>query len=97
MIEDPPAPTDEQGALRYIEALIKDHELEFELQGSFKRDEEERRQQERIDKAVAMAVVEERKEWEEQLAKQKQEQEHWTQIILFCIIVAALVWAFLSD
>jgi hypothetical protein len=61
---------------------------------SFKRDEEERRQQERIDKTVPIAVVEERKEWEERLVKQKQ--EHWAQIILFCIIVAALVWVFLS-
>jgi hypothetical protein len=60
---------------------------------SFKRDEEERCQQERIDKAP-IAVVEEREEWEERLAEQKQ--EHWAQIILFCIIVAALVWVFLS-
>jgi len=97
MIEDPPAPTDEQSALRHIEALIKDHEPDFELQGSSKHDEEERGQQERIDKAVAMAVVEERRGWEELLAKQKQEQEYWAQIILFCIIVAALVWAFLLD
>ena len=65
-----------------------------DLDESFKRDEEERRQQERIDKAVANAVVEERKEWEERLAKQKQ--EHWAQIIIFCMIVVALVWVFLS-
>jgi hypothetical protein len=67
-----------------------------DLDESFKHDEEERGQQDGIDKAVAMAVVEERKGWEE-LANQKQEQEHWAQIILFCIIVAALVWAFLLD
>ena len=59
-----------------------------DLDESFKRDEEERRQQERIDKAVA----EDRKEWEERSAKQ----EHWAQIILFCIIVVALVWVFLQ-
>jgi len=46
-----------------------------DLDESLKRDEEERRQQERIDKAGAIAVVEEGKEWEERLAKQKQ--EHW--------------------
>jgi len=66
-----------------------------DLDESFKRDEEEGRQQETIDKPVAIAVVEERKEWEERLAEQKQ--EHWTQIILFCIIVVALVWIFLAQ
>jgi hypothetical protein len=65
-----------------------------DLYEGFKRDEEERRQQERIDEAVAMAVAEERKEWEWKLAKQKE--EHWAQIIVICMIVAALVWAFLS-
>jgi hypothetical protein len=64
-----------------------------DLDESFKRDEEERPQQERIDKVVANAVVEDRKDWEERLAKQKQ--EHWAQIILLCIIVVALVWVFL--
>src|ERR1700674_4606020 len=35
MPEEPPVPGDEQGALQYITALIKNYEPQFELQGSF--------------------------------------------------------------
>jgi hypothetical protein len=71
----------ETGTLAEIDHVLDD------LYAKFKREDEQHRQQDRTDQAVARAVAAEREKWEERLAK---ERENRRLVVYFIIFIAVL-------